>query len=134
MGAFFQQSCPLLICYFDIWQGLLSSYSRLSVGGTENITGNTVKKGGFGPDVASAANMLRLTSALTANGLLAEDHLGGTPLPTIILDVLDSFGQRISAGIEDSGGCFCCKDIWLFLSNLCELGDKTSMAFPCFRN
>ena len=64
-----------------------------------------MSKGGFGDNVASWAVHLELKSALTVNGYLVEEHVGGLTLPEIILDVLDTFRQLISAGIPDASRC-----------------------------
>ena len=68
----------------------------------KELRGNTVSKGGFGDNVASSAVHLEFKSAVTANGHLVENHLGGLPLPEITLHVLDTFHQLISAGIPDA--------------------------------
>lgn len=60
-------------------------------------------KEGYGPNFGSAVHRLNLTSILTPRGFLAEDHLSGSNLPPITLEILDLFGQRITAGTADAG-------------------------------
>ena len=83
---------------------LFARYEQLSTISLDNlIMGNNVSEGGYGPDFASRFHEMRLTSNLTSDGFIVEDHLSGRNLPIVQLDILDSFGQPITAGIPDSG-------------------------------
>ena len=81
---------------------------------TKNMSMNTRGGEGFGPNVASTARELVFSSNLTENGFLIEEHLGGTLLPPLTVDVLDTFGQRISAGITDAREFACLCSMWMW--------------------